>query len=205
MPESKNIVWSQGHVTVEKRESAMKQKGCVVWFTGLSGSGKSAVANKLEKRLFDLGRVVYVLDGDNIRYGLCSDLGFSDFDRKENIRRISEVSALFANAGIITLTAFISPFRRDRLKARKKLPEGRFVEVFTDANLNVCEKRDPKGLYRKARKGEIKDFTGIDSPYEPPENPEIILKTDEMTVESCVEKIIDFLVLNKVMTNGKNL
>jgi adenylylsulfate kinase len=199
MPESKNIVWSQGHVTVEK------QKGCVVWFTGLSGSGKSAVANKLEKRLFDLGRVVYVLDGDNIRYGLCSDLGFSDFDRKENIRRISDVSALFANAGIITLTAFISPFRRDRLKARKKLPEGRFVEVFTDANLNVCEKRDPKGLYRKARKGEIKDFTGIDSPYEPPENPEIILKTDEMTVESCVEKIIDFLVLNKVMTNGKNL
>jgi len=189
----KHIIWHEGKVKKEDREKLLGQKGVVIWLTGLSGAGKSTIAHELEWRLLEMGKLAYVLDGDNIRHGLNSDLGFSPEDRKENIRRISEVAKLFADAGIITITAFISPYREDRERARSLLKEGEFIEVYVKCPLEVLIKRDPKGLYKKALAGEIKEFTGISAPYEEPEDPEIILETDKETVEESVEKILNYL------------
>jgi bifunctional enzyme CysN/CysC len=190
---SSNIFWSQGKVTLGQRELRNNHLGCVLWLTGLSGSGKSTIATELERELFNLGRHVYVLDGDNIRHGLCSDLGFSPKDRTENIRRIGEVAKLFADAGVICITAFISPYRADRDLVRKIIPRDRFMEVFVNAPLEVCEQRDPKGLYAKARAKEIKEFTGISAPYEAPLNPEVELRTDQMTIAESVARIVEHL------------
>lgn len=170
----------------------------VIWFTGLSGSGKSTLANALEARLFELGYKTYVLDGDNVRMGLNKDLGFSDNDRKENIRRISEVANLFSDSGTLTLTAFISPFIEDRQIARDIIGDS-FIEIWVKADLKVCETRDPKGLYKKARIGEIKNFTGIDSPYQQPENPELIIETDKLDIEQSVDSIIDYLKQKNIL------
>jgi bifunctional enzyme CysN/CysC len=192
-PPTRNLSIERGSVSREDRETALGQRACVVWFTGLSGSGKSTLAREVERRLAARGRLVYVLDGDNVRHGLCSDLGFSDADRAENIRRIAEVAALLTDAGLIVLTAFISPFRADRALARRVIGDGRFVEVHVDAPLAECERRDPKGLYAKARRGEIPEFTGIDSPYEPPERPELTLKTATTDVASAAGAVVDHL------------
>jgi adenylylsulfate kinase len=170
----------------------------VIWFTGLSGSGKSTLANALEYRLFELGYKTYVLDGDNVRMGLNKDLGFSNEDRKENIRRISEVANLFSDSGTLTLTAFISHFIEDRDIARNIIGEN-FIEVWVKANLEICEERDPKGLYKKARAGEIKNFTGIDSPYESPMNPELIIETDKLDIEQSIDSIIDYLKQKNIL------
>jgi bifunctional enzyme CysN/CysC len=190
---SDNIYWSKGRVTARQRELRNGHIGCVLWLTGLSGAGKSTIATELERALFDLGRHVYVLDGDNIRHGLGSDLGFSPEDRTENIRRVGEVAKLFADAGVICITAFISPYRADRDLVRKIMPRQRFVEVFVNAPLEICEERDPKGLYAKARAQEIKEFTGISAPYEPPSAPELELRTDQQTVEESVVQILEYL------------
>ena len=190
--ENKNIVWHDHHVSKDERAKAKGQKPCILWFTGLSGSGKSTIANAVEVKLAQLKKHTYLLDGDNVRYGLNKDLGFSDLDRVENIRRIGEVSNLFADAGMIVLSAFISPFRDDREIVRTLAKEGEFIEVFIDAPLEVCEQRDPKGLYVKARKGEIPDFTGISSPYEAPEKPEIHIK-GEPSIEESADIIINYL------------
>ncbi|HEX7860105.1 MAG TPA: adenylyl-sulfate kinase [Verrucomicrobiae bacterium] len=190
---SDNIFWSQGKVTALQRERRNGHPGLVVWLTGLSGSGKSTIATEVERELFNLGKQAYVLDGDNIRHGLCSDLAFSPQDRRENIRRVGEVSKLFADAGIICITAFISPYRADRDLVRNMMLEDRFIEVFVDAPLNVCEQRDPKGLYVKARANEVKEFTGISAPYEAPENPELHIHTDKISVAEAVAQILDFL------------
>ncbi len=192
---SGNIYWSHGKVDTRQRALRNAHSGCVVWLTGLSGSGKSTIATELERELFNAGKHAYILDGDNIRHGLNSDLGFSPGDRKENIRRIGEVAKLFADAGIICITAFISPYRADRDLVRKMLADGpnQFIEVFVNAPLAVCEERDPKGLYAKARANEIKEFTGISAPYEPPAKPEIELHTDQLTVAESVASIMDYL------------
>ncbi len=188
-----NITWHHSKVTREDRERLLKQKGVVIWFTGLSASGKSTIAHTVEEKLYDRGILTYVLDGDNIRHGLNKNLGFSPQDREENIRRIGEVGKLFTDAGIITMTAFISPYRADRDKARQLHEPGRFIEVFVDAPLTVLEERDPKGLYKKARAGQIPEFTGISAPYEAPLNPEIHLDTSKMTVEECADAVIQYL------------
>jgi len=188
-----NVVWHAHKVSREKRESFLKQKGVVLWFTGLSGSGKSTIANEVAYKLHSLGHLSYVLDGDNIRHGLNKDIGFSPEDRKENIRRISEVANLFADAGLITITAFISPYKIDRNYCRELVGKGRFLEIYTKASIETCEKRDTKGLYKKAREGIIKDFTGINAPYEEPEKPELILDTDKETIEESVGKIMEKL------------
>jgi bifunctional enzyme CysN/CysC len=190
---SENIFWSTGRVTAELRERRHGHRGRVVWLTGLSASGKSTIATELEWRLFNQHRQTFALDGDNIRHGLCKDLGFSAEDRRENIRRIGEVAKLFSRAGVICITAFISPYRSDRELVRSILAPGEFLEVFVDAPLEVCEKRDPKGLYVRARANEIKEFTGISAPYEPPASPEIHLRTDLHDVQECVQQIIDHL------------
>ena len=189
----KNIVWHNHQVSKDNRSNLKKQRPCVLWFTGLSGSGKSTIANAVENKLFDLEKHTYLLDGDNIRMGLNKGLSFSETDRIENIRRIGEVSKLFVDAGIIVLTAFISPFLKDREQVRSLLSEDEFLEVFIDTPLKICESRDPKGLYQKARKGEILNFTGISSPYEVPNNPEIWLKTNEMSVEEAAERVVEYL------------
>ncbi|WP_045419934.1 adenylyl-sulfate kinase [Vibrio campbellii] len=182
-----NIVWHQHSVDKQFRAGLKKQKPAVLWFTGLSGAGKSTVAGALENRLAELGYHTYLLDGDNVRHGLCSDLGFSEQDRRENIRRIGELAKLMADAGLIVLSAFISPHRAERQLVRDLLPEGEFIEVFVNASLEVCEGRDPKGLYKKARSGEIPNFTGIDSEYQAPANPEIDLPAGEKSVDELVE------------------
>jgi len=192
----KEIVWHDHKITRAERAANKNQKPCLLWFTGLSGSGKSTIANALDVALHERGYHTFLLDGDNVRHGLCSDLGFSDVDRVENIRRIGEVSKLFADAGLIVLSAFISPFTSDRRLVRKLFPAGEFIEVFMDTPLDTCEERDPKGLYRKARAGEIKRFTGIDSPYEVPPHPEVRLDTSTMTVDDCVEILIQHLARN---------
>lgn len=192
MPE--NIVWHKHDINKQKRGNDKQQKPLVLWFTGLSGSGKSTIANLVEKKLADIGKHTYLLDGDNVRHGLCGDLGFSDQDRVENIRRISEVAKLFIDAGLIVITAFISPFRADRNYCRERLEQGEFVEVFIDTPLEICEKRDPKGLYQKARKGEIKDFTGIDSDYEAPQSPEIHLPYNGETAEESALNLVEQLI-----------
>ena len=193
-PKSKNIHWHHGKLTVEAREKQLKQKGAVVWFTGLSASGKSTVAREVELALVENGKNSYVLDGDNIRHGLNKNLGFSPEDRNENIRRIGEVAKLFCEANVITLTAFISPYRADRDMARKLVPAGQFFEIFCDAPIESCEARDPKGLYKKARAGEIKDFTGISAPYEAPANPELVLKTGTETLEESTRRVLNLLM-----------
>ena len=188
-----NITWHEANVVQTDREQLLNQKGCVIWFTGLSGSGKSTLALEVESKLYQRGHLTYVLDGDNIRHGLNKNLGFSPEDREENIRRIGEVAKLFADAGVIAMTAFISPYRTDRDNARDLLDEGRFVEVFVDCPLEVCEARDTKGLYKKARAGEIKEFTGISAPYEAPSQPELTVNTDNQSLEECTERVIAIL------------
>ncbi|MFC1507750.1 adenylyl-sulfate kinase [Pseudomonadota bacterium] len=185
--DNENVVWHSHNIDKAYRSDQKKQKPCVMWFTGLSGAGKSTVAGALENRLAELGYHTYLLDGDNVRHGLCRDLGFSSEDRRENIRRIGEVAKLMADAGLIVLTAFISPHREERQLVRELLPEGEFLEVFVDTPLGECEKRDPKGLYKKARAGEIKQFTGIDSEYQAPEHPEIHLQAGDKSVSELVE------------------
>ena len=188
-----NITWHEHKITRQERETLLKQKGVLLWFTGLSASGKSTVANEVTNQLHQMGKLTYVLDGDNIRHGLNKNLGFSPEDREENIRRISEVGNLFADAGVITTTAFISPYRKDRDFARQLLGDGRFIEIFVKASIDTCEKRDPKGLYQKAKKGEIKEFTGISAPYEEPLKPEIVLDADSMTIEDEVAAVLKYL------------
>ena len=188
-----NITWHEANVVQTDREQLLNQKGCVIWFTGLSGSGKSTLALEVESKLYQRGHLTYVLDGDNVRHGLNKNLGFSPEDREENIRRIGEVAKLFADAGVIGMTAFISPYRADRDNARDLLDEGRFVEVFVDCPLEVCESRDTKGLYEKARAGEIKEFTGISAPYEAPAQPELTVNTNNQSLEECTERVIALL------------
>jgi len=191
-----NITWHEGHVNRPVREKLLQQRGCTIWMTGLSASGKSTLAFTLEHALVQRNRLAYVLDGDNIRHGLNKNLGFSAEDREENIRRIGEVARLFADAGFITMTSFISPYRKDRDIAREihERDDLFFVEVFVDAPIGVCEERDPKGLYKKARRGELKGFTGIDDPYEAPVNPELIIKTGEFSPQEVAMKILGYLV-----------
>lgn len=195
MAESKstNIRWHHGKITREDRVKLMKQKGLTVWLTGLSGSGKSTIAVELEHALLENGHQAYILDGDNIRHGLNKNLGFSPDDRSENIRRIGEVAKLFTDANIITITAFISPYRADRDNARKLQKPGEFIEVYVKCPIEVCEERDTKGLYKKARAGEVKEFTGISAPYEEPENAEMIIDTSEMNLEQSVRAILKYL------------
>ncbi len=190
---SSDVVWHLASVTHEQRVASLGHNPAVLWFTGLSGSGKSTVANAVDKLLHELGCKTYLLDGDNVRHGLNGDLGFSDQDRVENIRRIGEVSKLFVDAGLLVSTAFISPFNADREMVRKLLADKQFVEVYIDTPLEVCEQRDPKGLYKKARAGEIKNFTGIDSAYELPQQPEIHVKTAEQSIKECAEQVVNYL------------
>lgn len=193
---SRNITWSEGAITPEDRFRRNRHRGAVVWLTGLSGAGKSTLAHELERELFELQFHVYVLDGDNVRHGLNANLGFSPEDRLENIRRVGEVARLMADSGLITLTAFISPYRADRRRARKIALEGgcEFIEIFVDASLAECERRDPKNLYKRARAGQIQQFTGIDAPYERPENPEIVVHTDRQTTAESVATILEALL-----------
>lgn len=201
-PKSKNITFHGSNITPEERANAVGHGGCVVWFTGLSGSGKSTVACRVEQLLLERGVQSYRLDGDNMRMGLNKDLGFAPADRTENIRRVGEVAALFADSCTVTLTAFISPYQADRAAARTLVPEGKFVECFVDTPLEVCESRDPKGLYKKARAGIIPSFTGISAPYEAPTNAEIHLNTAGQTVdESAAEVVAKMIALGLVQAN----
>tara|TARA_B100000214_G_scaffold151845_1_gene108722 strand:+ start:5035 stop:5646 length:612 start_codon:yes stop_codon:yes gene_type:complete len=195
-----NLYFHEHRVARESKEKRNQHKSRVLWFTGLSGSGKSTVANATEKMLHDMGLQTYILDGDNVRMGLNKDLGFSAEDRTENIRRITEVAKLFADSGSIILTAFISPYREDRDKAREIISNDDFIEIFVSADLSVCEDRDPKGLYKKARSGEIKGFTGIDAPYEAPLNPELILETDKNNIEESAQIVVDYLIENGIIS-----
>jgi len=188
-----NVVWHSSYINKKQRAKIKNQKPCILWFTGLSGSGKSTLANALEVELYKLNYHTYLLDGDNIRHGLNFDLGFDDKSRVENIRRIGEVAKLFVDSGLIVLTAFISPFKSDREKVRALVEEREFIEIFVDVSIEVCEQRDPKGLYKKARTGEIKDFTGVDAPYETPRNPEIYLKNSEVSIDMNVDIIFNYL------------
>jgi adenylylsulfate kinase len=190
---STNIVWHEATVTRERREKMNRHRAKLLWFTGLSGSGKSTLAHALEEELHQRGCRTYVFDGDNVRHGLCSDLGFTTEDRSENIRRIGEMAKLFVDAGVIALTAFISPIREDRDRTRGLFPHGDFIEVFVSCPLEVCEARDVKGLYKKARSGEIANFTGISSPYDAPDNPEITIETQDREIEACVSELIKAL------------
>lgn len=192
-PKSRNIFWHEGDVRRADRERAHGHRGATVWMTGLSGSGKSTLARLLEAALFERGCHAYVLDGDNVRHGLNRDLGFSPEDRAENIRRIGEVSKLFVDAGAIVVTAFISPYRADRDQARALMAGGDFIEVHVDCSLEACEARDTKGLYQKARRGEVKEFTGISAPYEAPASPEIVVHTDRSTPAECVDQLLGYL------------
>lgn len=198
MTQTNNIVWHETTIKKEERQEKNGHRSAILWFTGLSGAGKSTLANALEQQLFNQGVRSYVLDGDNIRHGLNQGLGFSDDDRKENIRRIGEVAKLFVDAGTIVCTAFISPFKEDRERVRELVEDGEFIEVYVRCSLEACEQRDPKGLYKKARAGEIPSFTGISSPYEEPDAPEITIDSDQQTVEESVETILTYL-------KGKNI
>ena len=204
MRKATNITWHSSHVERSVREKLLKQKGCTIWLTGLPSSGKSTTAFTLEHRLIKAGYLAYVLDGDNVRHGLNANLGFSAEDREENIRRIGEVARLFADAGIITITSFISPYRSDRERVRT-IHQGSglvFIEVFIDTPVEVCEKRDPKGLYQKARRGELKGFTGVDDPYEPPQNADLILRTGKKEPDRIVEELWSYLVANGMINNA---
>ena len=197
-----NVVWHSHAVDQQSRSEQKSQQPLVIWFTGLSASGKSTIAGALEQILTRQGYHTYLLDGDNVRHGLCKDLGFSDEDRKENIRRVGEVAKLGVDAGLIILAAFISPFRSDRRIVRDILPEGQFVEVFVDAPLELCKQRDPKGLYQKAERGEIKQFTGIDSPYEIPQSPEVTLNAGDLSVAASVNLLLSYLNSSGVLKAG---
>jgi adenylylsulfate kinase len=190
---STNVVWHHATVTRERREAQNGHKSCVLWFTGLSGAGKSTLAHAVEEQLHQLGCRTFVLDGDNVRHGLSSNLGFSQDDRRENIRRIGEAAKLMMEAGVIAMTAFISPFRADREAVRNLMPHGDFFEVYCKAALETCEARDVKGLYKKARAGEIKNYTGIDSPYEIPERPDLVVDTEALSIEDSVEAVLGLL------------
>jgi len=196
-----NIVWHHATVTRERRNQQNKHKSIVLWFTGLSGSGKSTLAHAVEEELHQLSCRTIVLDGDNVRHGLCSDLTFIDSDRKENLRRIAEMSKLFVEAGVITLAAFISPLKEDREKVRNLMLQGDFLEVFVDCSIEVCEKRDVKGIYKRARAGEILNFTGISSPYETPDDAELVIKTDSKTLQESVDEVMKMLIDKGVIVN----
>jgi len=191
-----NTTWHDHKITRTQRATQKNQHPCLLWFTGLSGSGKSTIANALDVALHERGYHTFLLDGDNVRHGLNKDLGFTEDDRVENIRRIGETSKLFTDAGLIVLSAFISPFASDRMLVRNLFPEGEFIEVYMNTPMEVCEGRDPKGLYEKARAGKIANFTGIDSPYEAPDRPDVALDTGVMSVDECVESLLDYLYLN---------
>jgi len=194
-----NIIWHAHPVTKADRAEHKQQQSCILWFTGLSGSGKSTIASAVEQKLFALGYHTYLLDGDNVRHGLNKDLGFSDEDRIENIRRIGELSKLMVDAGLLVMTAFISPFKQDREIVKELVQADEWIEVYMDTTLDTCEKRDPKGLYKKARLGEIKNFTGIDSEYEVPENPALSINTVELSIEACADKVVDYLQMKKII------
>jgi adenylylsulfate kinase len=191
-----NLFWHKPSISVDERRKLNKYKSCVIWFTGLSAAGKSTLANALCETFHSMHIHGYVLDGDNIRHGLNKDLGFKPEDRKENIRRIGEVSKLLVDAGLVAITAFISPYREDRRQSRELVKSDEFIEVYLKCNLDECERRDPKGVYKKARAGEIKNFTGISAPYEEPEKPEIILDTARYSVDECTEKLLEYLIRN---------
>jgi adenylylsulfate kinase len=191
---STNVVWHHATVTRARREAANRHRGAVLWFTGLSGAGKSTVAHALEEALFGRGCRTYVLDGDNVRHGLCGDLGFSREDRHENIRRVAEVASLFADAGTIVMTAFISPFREERERARQRLVDCNFLEIYCACSGDICEERDVKGLYRKARAGLIPEFTGVSSPYEAPENPDLVIDTGALSIDESVDKVLALML-----------
>ncbi len=195
----KNIIWHLHNVTKDERAKQKQQRPCILWFTGLSGSGKSTISGAVEQKLFELGYHTYLLDGDNVRHGLNKDLAFSDGDRVENIRRVGELSKLMIDAGLLVMTAFISPFTADREMVRNLVQQHEFIEIYMDTPLKVCEQRDPKGLYKKARNGEIKNFTGISSDYESPELPEIVISTVELSIEECADKIINYLKENRII------
>jgi len=194
-----NTIYHNATVTRQRREELNDHKSVIIWFTGLSGSGKSTLAHSVEEELYKLNCRTFVLDGDNVRHGLSSNLTFSDNDRKENIRRISETAKLMMEAGVIAITAFISPFREDRDLVRRLLPQKDFIEIYCKASLEICESRDVKGLYRRARAGEIKDYTGIDSPYEAPDNPELVIDTDSESLKESIAKVVDFLKSKEII------
>lgn len=198
-PKAENLTWHIGEVDKDARASAHGHRGAVLWFTGLSGSGKSTIAHRVERMLIERGAFAYVLDGDNIRHGLNSDLGFAQKDRVENIRRIGEVARLFADAGGLILSAFISPYREDRDRVRRLMGPGEFIEVFVDTPLEICEARDPKGLYKKARAGEISNFTGLDAPYEAPTSPEVHLETENLSVDEAAGRVVRYLEQQHVL------
>jgi adenylylsulfate kinase len=205
LSKSSDTVWHHATVTRARREQLNGHRGSVIWFTGLSGAGKSTIAHEVEERLHRFGARTFVFDGDNVRHGLCADLGFSREDRSENIRRIGEMAKLFVEAGVISLTAFISPFRRDRERVRQLSGDRDFIEIYCHCPIEVCESRDTKGLYRRARMGAVNDFTGVSSPYEPPEHPDIILDTGSENLETCVNRVVTFLQQHGVMyaTGGR--
>jgi len=198
-PKNNNVTWHYATVTRSRREAQNSHKSFILWFTGLSGAGKSTLAHSVEEKLHTMGHRTFVFDGDNVRHGLNKDLGFSQEDRKENLRRIGEMCKLFIEAGVIALTAFISPYKSDRKQISKIVNQGDFIEIYCDCSLEVCETRDVKGIYAKARKGEIANFTGVSAPYEVPENPDIIVNTGEVSLEECVDKIIKYLSDKKLL------
>lgn len=200
LPASTNVVWHHASVTRAQREAQNGHRGAIVWFTGLSGSGKSTLAHAVEEFLYRHGCRTFVLDGDNVRHGLCGDLGFSPKDRQENIRRVGEVAKLFMEAGVIVLIAFISPFRADRERVRSMVERGSFIEIYCNAPIEICESRDIKGIYKKARAGEIAEFTGISSPYEAPEIPELTVNTDAAELDACVQQVIKEITNRGVCT-----
>lgn len=202
---SDNVVWHKTAITREDRNQLHGHESCIIWFTGLSGAGKSTLANALEKRLHDIDCSTIVLDGDNVRHGLCGDLSFSADDREENIRRIGEMSKLFIDAGVIAITAFISPFRQDRRRVRSLVNDGDFIEVYCRCTLDACEERDVKGMYKLARSGEIKEFTGISSPYEEPEQADIIVDTDKHSIDQCLDHIMSQLELLQIFNKKSQL
>jgi len=197
--DTNNLVWHQQNLSKQQRANQKQQRSCILWFTGLSGAGKSTIANAVEQQLFQFGHHSYLLDGDNVRHGLNQDLGFSDQDRVENIRRIGEMAKLFCDAGLLVLTAFISPFRSDRDLVRQLVEPDEFIEIFIDTPLAECERRDPKGLYKKARSGEIKHFTGIDSYYQIPNHAELTINAGKYPIDDCAKQIIDYLINNNII------
>lgn len=202
-PASTNIAWHHATVTRERREAQNGHRGAIIWFTGLSGSGKSTLAHATEEKLHQRGCRTFVLDGDNVRHGLCGDLGFSVKDRQENIRRVGEVSKLYLEAGVIVLTAFISPFREDRERVRLMVEKSDFIEIYCNATIDVCEMRDVKGLYKKARTGQIGEFTGISAPYEAPEHPDLMVETGSSGLEECVQQVLDEMIRHGILSSVK--